>query len=109
EGWVLGLLRAHNEHQHIYDDISYWAATESATEVDFVLTRDREHLAIEVKAAERYNTTMLKGLRALADLDCLTRRVLVYRGRRSFSTEDGIDVWPLDTLHDALKADRLWP
>ncbi len=108
EGWVLGLLRAHNEHQHVYDDIGYWAATESATEVDFVLTRDREHLAIEVKAAGRYNTTMLKGLRALADLGGLTRRILVYRGRRSFRTEDGIDVWPLDTLQEALNADRLW-
>ena len=58
EGWVLGNLRAHNEHQHLYDDIGYWAATESTAEVDFVLTRDRLHLAIEVKAAERYNTTM---------------------------------------------------
>lgn len=109
EGWVLGLLRAHNEHQHVYDDLGYWAATESATEVDFVLTRDREHLAMEVKAAERYNTTMLKGLRTLADLSGLTRRILVYRGRRSFRTEDGIDVWPLDTLHEALRTDLLWP
>lgn len=109
EGWVLGLLRAHNEHQRVYDDIGYWAATESAAEVDFVLTRDREHLAIEVKASERYNTTMLKGLRAVADLPGLARRVLFYRGQRSFTTEDGIDVWPLDRLHQALGADGLWP
>ena len=109
EGWVLGLLRAHNEHQRIYDDIGYWAAAESAAEVDFVLTRDREHLAIEVKAAERYNTAMLKGLRALADLDGLARRILVYRGRRSFRTEDGIDVWPLEYLHQTLQTGQLWP
>ena len=109
EGWVLGLLRAHNEHQRIYDDIGYWAAAESAVEVDFVLTRDREHLAIEVKAAERYNTTMLRGLRAVAELPGLARRVLAYRGRRAFRTEDGIDVWPLDSLHQALHADQLWP
>ena len=109
EGWVLGLLRAHNEHQRIYDDIGYWAAAESAAEVDFVLTRDREHLAIEVKASERYNTTMLKGLRAVAELGGLVRRVLAYRGRRAFRTEDGIDVWPLDSLHQALHADQLWP
>ena len=109
EGWVLGLLRAHNEHQRIYDDIGYWSAAESAAEVDFMLTRDREHLAVEVKAAERYNTAMLKGLRAVADLGGLTRRILVYRGQRSFRTEDGIDVWPLDTMHEALWADQLWP
>ena len=109
EGWVLGLLRAHNEHQRIYDDIGYWAAAESAAEVDFVLTRDREHLAIEVKAAERYNTAMLKGLRALADLDGLARRILVHRGRRTFRTEDGIEVWPLEYLHQTLQTGQLWP
>ena len=109
EGLVLGLLRAHNEHQRIYDDIGYWSALESAAEADFVLTRDREHLAIEVKASERYNTAMLKGLRAVADLDGLTRRILVYRGRRTFKTEDGIEVWPLEDLHQALQADQLWP
>ncbi len=109
EGWVLGLLRAHNEHQRIYDDIGYWAAAESAAEVDFVLTRDREHLAIEVKAAERYNTAMLKGLRAVADLSGLARRIVAYRGRRAFKTEDGIDVWPLEDLYQALQHDQLWP
>ena len=109
EGWVLGLLRAHNEHQRVYDDIGYWAATESAVEVDFVLARDREYLAIEVKAGERYNTAMLKGLRAVADLPGLARRVLVYRGQRAFRTEDGIDVWPLESLHSALRDDQLWP
>ena len=109
EGWVLGLLRAHNEHQPIYDGIGYWSSAESAAEVDFMLTRDREHLALEVKANERYSTAMLKGLRAVADLPGLTRRILVYRGPRSFRTEDGIDVWPLDSLHEALRADQLWP
>ena len=109
EGWVLGNLRAHNEPRHLYDDIGYWAATESSTEVDFVLTRDREHLAIEVKAAERYNTTMLRGLRAIADLPGLVRRILTYRGRHSFRTEDGIDVWTIDDLHQALRTDQLWP
>ena len=108
EGWVLGNLRAHNESRHLYDDIGYWAATESPTEVDFILTRDREHLAIEVKAAERYNTTMLKGLRAIADLPGLARRILTYRGRHSFRTEDGIDIWTIDDLHKALRTNRLW-
>ena len=109
EGWVLGSLRAHNEQRHLYDDIGYWAATESTAEVDFVLTRDRRHLAIEVKAAERYHTAMLKGLRAVGDLPGLARRILIYRGRRSFRTEDGIDVWTLEDLHRTLQAGELWP
>ncbi len=108
EGWVLGQLRAHNEHQHIYDDIGYWSAAEAAVEVDFMLTRDRQHLALEVKAAQRYNTTMLKGLRAVADLDGLNRRILIYRGQRAFRTDDNIEVWPIEHLHEALRTDQFW-
>ncbi len=108
EGWVYGLLRTHNEHQHLYDDIGYWAPTDSRTEVDFLLVRDGEHLALEVKSATRYNTTMLKGLRGVTELPNLTRRILVYDGSRSFRTEDGIDIWPIDDFHRALETDRLW-
>ena len=52
---------------------------------------------------------MLKGLRAVADLPGLARRILAHRGRRPLTTEDGIDVWPLEDLHQALQADQLWP
>ncbi|MDE0498818.1 MAG: hypothetical protein OXH86_15825, partial [Acidimicrobiaceae bacterium] len=46
---------------------------------------------------------------ALAELPGLRRRVLAYRGQRSFRTEDGIDVWTMPQLHHALAADELWP
>ncbi len=108
EGWVLGQLRAHNEQQRLYDDITYWAATESTIEVDFVLRRDHRHAAIEVTAAERYISAFVKGLQAAADLPGLARRIVIYRGRRAFRTEDGIDVWPLETFHQALRDGELW-
>lgn len=108
EGWVYGLLRAHNEHQHLYDHIGYWAPTESRSEVDFLLTRDGSHLAVEVKSTSRYNTNMLKGLRNIAALPSLVRRVLVYDGSRAFKTEDGIEIWPLANLHRALENNQLW-
>ncbi len=108
EGWILSLLRAHAEEQPMFDDIHYWAPVESRTEVDFLLTRDDEYLAIEAKAASRYNTSLLKGLRAINDLPRLVRRVLVYDGERAFRTEDGIDVWPVKRFLEALQTDGLW-
>src|SRR2546428_13810130 len=52
EGFVLTLLRAHPEGSELYDDIAYWAPAEArTTEVDFVLPRGREELAIEAKAS----------------------------------------------------------
>lgn len=109
EGWILSLLRAHTEEQPVFDDIHYWAPVESRTEVDFLLTRDNEYLAIEAKAANRYNTGLLKGLRAVRDLPRLVRRVLVYDGDRAFRTEDDIDVWPVSRFLEALQTDGLWP
>jgi len=109
EGWTFVQLRAQAQHQRLYDDIAYWSPAQSQTEVDFILTRDNSHLAIEVKATGRYNRTMLKGLRAIGALEGVTRRILVYNGDRAFRTADGIDVWPLATFHRALGEDRLWP
>lgn len=108
EGWVFGVLRAHNETQQLFDAIAYWSPVESDAEVDFVLTRDNEYLAIEVKAAATYNTSMLKGLRAIDGLSGLTRRILIYTGPHEFQTEDGIHVWPIDRFHEALAEDELW-
>lgn len=109
EGWVLGLLRAHAEEQPIFDGIHYWAPAESKTEVDFLLRRDTEYLAIEAKASKRYNTALLRGLRAIEVLPGLVRRVLVHDGNRAFRTEDGIDVWPVQRFLEALQTDGLWP
>ena len=109
EGWVLGLLRAHAEEQPLFDTLHYWAPAESSTEVDFLLHRDAECLAIETKVAKRYHTALLKGLRAIAGLPNLARRILVHDGVRAFRTEDGIDVWPVKRFLEALRTDGLWP
>jgi len=109
EGWILGLLRAHAQEQPVFDAIHYWAPAESYTEVDFLLSRDTEYLAIEAKAARRYNTTLLKGLRAITNLPRLVRRILIYDGERAFRTEDGIDVWPVKQFLNALQTNGLWP
>ena len=110
EGWVLHLLRAHGEESDLYEEIRYWAPhPANRTEVDFLLRRGGEFAAIEVKSQPRYHTGMLPGLRAVADLPGVVRRVLVYGGRRSFRTQDGIDVWSLARLHQAIAEDALWP
>jgi predicted AAA+ superfamily ATPase len=110
EGIVLGLLRAHNSRGRLFDEIAYWSPAQSvATEVDFVLRRGREHLAIEVKHQSRSGPELVTGLRAIAGLPKLVRRVAVYRGRPTLRTEDGIDVWPFDRLVEAVAGGTLWP
>ena len=77
--------------------------------VDFLLRRGREFLAVEVKAQPRFSTPQLAGLRAIAELPRLARRILVYLGERQLRTEDGIDVWPLDRFTAAAADGSLWP
>ncbi len=80
--------------------------------MDFLLRRGGDLLAIEVKPQGRYHTGLLRGLRAVAQLSGMTRRILLYGlygGRGSFRTEDGIDVWTFDRMHRSLAEDGLWP
>lgn len=110
EGFVFMVLRAHNERANLFDDISYWAPVQARqTEVDFLLRRGKEYLAVEVKAQSTFSPTQLSGLRAIADLPRVARRVLVYLGERKLRTEEGIEVWPLESFLEAVATGRLWP
>jgi uncharacterized protein len=110
EGLVLHLLRAYGEEQELFDEVFYWApAAAGQTEVDFLLRRDREYLAVEVKSQDRFGMSMAAGLRAIGGLRGLARRILVYRGARSLRTEDGIEVWPFERFDSTVASGRLWP
>lgn len=110
EGWILTVLRAHNQDAELFDEITYWAPAQAReTEVDFVLRRGREYLALEIKAQARFSTRQLSGLRAVAELPKLRRRVLVYLGDRQLRSDDGIEVWPLTVFLEHVANGTLWP
>ena len=110
EGLILTILRANNGDSELFEEVSYWAPAQARhTEVDFLLRRGREFLAVEVKAQPRFSTPQLAGLRAIGELPRLVRRILVYLGERQLRTEDGIDVWPLDRFTAAAANGSLWP
>ncbi len=110
EGWIHTLLRAYGDTGPLFDEIAYWAPAETrSVEVDFLLQRGGEHLALEVKAGARFSPAWLSGLTAIGDLPRLARRVLVYTGTRELRTPEGIEVWPLAKLLTALAAGTLWP
>ena len=109
ESWAVTTLRAHAGVRELYDELWYWAPHQAAAEVDLLLQRGKELLAVEVKAASRYHTGLLKGLRALDALPRLVRRLLVYTGARSFRSSDGIEVWPARRFAAAAAAGTLWP
>jgi hypothetical protein len=51
------------------EEIFYWAPVQARqTEVDFLLRRGRDYLALEIKAQSRFSSPQLSGLRAIAAL-----------------------------------------
>jgi uncharacterized protein len=110
EGWILTVLRAHNEQDDLFEEIAYWAPVQARqTEVDFLVRRGRDYLALEVKAQSRFSPSHLSGLRALGELRRVARRILIYLGDQRLRTEDGIEVWPLPTFLGAMANGTLWP
>jgi predicted AAA+ superfamily ATPase len=105
EGWVLGLLRAYNENGKLYDDVRYWASAN--VEVDFLLQRSNELVAIEAKSSRRIDDSQLAGLRSIADLPTVARRIVVYPGRLERTTEDGIEILPVEAFIELLDTGRL--
>ncbi len=96
EGWIAQLLRVYREYRGLYDRLSYWSpAGAKNTEVDFVLSRGREFIALEVKASHRWRPDYLTGLRAIEDLPGLRRRIVVYLGTQELRPEPDIEVLPL--------------
>ena len=99
EGWVGALLCAYGEPgcglgQH-YDGLYYWAPAEGGLEVDFLVQRGKEFIAIEVKAKNVLSSRDFSGLKAIGELKGLRRRVVVFLGERPYRTEDGVEALPV--------------
>lgn len=109
ESWVLTTIRAHAAEHELFHSLSYRAVHQRQSEVDFLLERDGELLAIEVKAAKRCHTGLLRGLRAIEGLPGVVRRVLVYTGERPFRSADGIRIWPAERFAERVASAALWP
>ncbi len=103
EGLILTLLRAYHQKHDLYDEINYWSPAEAKfTEVDFLLTRGSEKIAIEIKFKEKWSTQDLKGLIAISELKGLKKRFLVTNGQRRLKLESGIEVLPFADFNDLL-------
>jgi predicted AAA+ superfamily ATPase len=110
EGWIAGVLRAYRDYRGLFEDWSYWAAGQgSSVEVDFLVRRGREVVALEAKSATRLAEADLRGLRAVAELPGVRRRLVIYAGARAQRTPDGIEILPVAEFLRQVEAGRLFP
>jgi predicted AAA+ superfamily ATPase len=93
EGLVAQTLRAYRDYRGICDEIYYWStAGSSRIEVDFLLVRGDEMVAVEAKTGRNFTDAWCKGLRALSPARSIKRRIVVYPSGPVLQTGDGIDV-----------------
>lgn len=108
EGMVAQLLRAYKDYRGVFDEMYYWApATRSETEVDFLLVQGGKFVAVEAKSGNTFTEGWCKGLRAVAPLDGLRRRIIVYPRGPVLETKDGIEVFPFQHFADQLAGNAL--
>ncbi|MBN1557409.1 MAG: DUF4143 domain-containing protein [Lentisphaerae bacterium] len=110
EGLVAQTIRAYRDYRKVCDEFYYWAPAESATtEVDFLLARAGAFVAVEVKSGRQFDQGWCRGLRAVAPLKGLCRRLIVCPAGPALRTEDGIEVVAFADFASMLASDTVWP
>jgi predicted AAA+ superfamily ATPase len=108
EGLVAQMLCAYRDYRRLWDRISYWApAHKSTVEVDFLLQRGSELIAVEVKSGKVFTGSWCKGLRAVESLPGLIRRIIVYPEGPRLKTRDGIEVFAFRDFADWLAEEKI--
>ncbi len=97
EGFVAQTLKAYRELGKLdCDRVSYWSAGKNSIEVDFILERGKEIIAIEAKSGAEPDNQWFSGLSALNDAVKPKRSILVYSGKRKYKHSSGAEVLPLE-------------
>ena len=109
EGLIAQILRAYGDYYNLYEDMYYWSSLEAKTEVDFILKRGKELIAIEVKAKTQISTQDYRGLKAINKLTNVKRRIVVYLGKIERKTKEGIEIWPFDFFCKNLETNFEYP
>ncbi|MBL0058325.1 MAG: DUF4143 domain-containing protein [Elusimicrobia bacterium] len=108
EGLVAQLIRACMDYRAVCDECRTWAPTDSDVEVDFLLTKGRRHVAVEVKSGRTVQPHWLRGLRAIAPLPGLIRRILVYPEGPALILDSGVEVYSFAHFSDLLMTGKIF-
>ncbi len=110
EGLIATFLRAMMLYEKDFcDDFFYWSPGEATyTEVDFLLQRRKEFIAIEVKSGNTPIKSWFKGLKAISDLKGIIRKIIVYPYGENYKTLDGIEIISFENFTKLVAEKKLW-
>ena len=105
ETYVFHELRAYQDHTGCGGEFSYWG-TPSRSEVDFIWTRGRRAVGIEVKASTRWRGEAARALADLVASGIIGRAYAVYEGPTPLRA-GSIDVLPVAAFLERLSAGKI--
>lgn len=106
ETWVLHELRSAMAHHNAGGQLYYWR-TPNGTEIDFIWTRGRRAVGIEVKAADAWRREFGRPMRQLLESGVIQTGIGVYTGERTL--KDGpIDVLSLERFLERLASGEVF-
>jgi predicted AAA+ superfamily ATPase len=102
ETYVFHELRAYQDHSGCGGQFAYWG-TPSQAEVDFIWSRGRRVIGIEVKAVDRWRRREGRALEELVASGIVSRAYAVYEGAMSLRA-GSVAVLPVPTFLERLSA-----
>jgi predicted AAA+ superfamily ATPase len=93
ENWIISEIRKNNFNAAQNDGI-YYLRDSTGNEVDIIIERDGELVAIEIKASGNINTGMLRGLKFWQKYQPKSNSILVHSGKSNELINEKISIVP---------------
>lgn len=93
ETLILNEIQSYSSYQSKFLEVHYWG-TPAENEVDFVLSKGKIKVAIEIKASKKWKSDFNFGMKTLLDAKKINKAYGVYLGKEKLQY-DKIEVFPL--------------
>jgi predicted AAA+ superfamily ATPase len=105
ETLVLNELRSFSDYSKKHFEIHYWG-TPSDNEVDFILSKGKIKIGIEVKHSKKWRPEFSKGLNVLLDAKKIQKALLVFQGEHP-EIQGNIQAMPFSVFCNKLYAGEI--
>lgn len=101
ETFILHELKAFNAYHAVGGEIYYWG-THDGKEVDFIFSRGKLQVGIEIKAGKKWRSEYGENLRLLKTANKIHQAHAIYGGSEKIQDQD-VTVWPILQFISALE------
>jgi predicted AAA+ superfamily ATPase len=99
ENWILSEIRKNNFNTSQNDGMYYFRDS-AGNEIDLILERETEPIAIEIKSSKKIDSTMFRGLKYWQKLQPKSQCLLIHGGERNEILNETMSVLPFTEINN---------